>query len=327
MSYLRVISVSLFDSTLWNAFCYSFGALDVSCPVIRYTFPPAPGSYLGMLLLRARFDCTHLRAKLLQHWRPQSELSSDVILFFQVNNTPVAKVKTKDQSKRVALEPRFHRSCSSERVSSSQSNVMSDSPCDCTSTNRPSSKYGVYNLSSASSDSHKATKGSTHGEARLSRTFSFSGTSHADEHAGSNAGIGSLRHASDIECRASVYDNVPSCSVSPSDASMEQGTVHTQDCAGYPQNDTVFDDPSRSRHLLSRTESEDDLSSISSQEEDDDIENADSSGGVFNVKSKGKVMGSVDSGVPSSPVLRSPRYAVCSLFYFVIRSICLFWLF
>ncbi len=145
--------------------------------------------------------------------------------------------------------------------------------------------------------------GTSQSDPRLSRTFSFSGTVQIDDVAMSKGY--SSNYSTSTDYRASVYDNVPDCCFD--DGIVKMGEF-PQD-ADYPQGDAVFDEnlPSSPGQLRRQAESEDDLSSISSQEEDD-IEHIANPGVGLNRDIKNKVLGSVDSGVPSSPVLRSPRY-------------------
>ncbi len=109
-----------------------------------------------------------------------------------------------------------------------------------------------------------------------------------------------------LDDRTSFYDNVPNFSISDTNVAKARGFSEIEDLA---QDDAVFEDTlvKGQDQLRGPTESEDDLFSISSQDEED----GDNNPGVdLSRATKSKVMGSVDSGVPSSPVLRSPRYAL-----------------
>ena len=199
---------------------------------------------------------------------------------------------------------------------------MLNSSGDASSTKRPPSKYGIYDVNigpNASRTVNAPFPVAGKEESRYSRTFSFSGTfgseQHEDETRVPFSSSASTSNVLDDNNRGSFYDNIPMIIVSHSE--NDNATLGT--CT----SDSVFDEavPCSSKDFTAHNDSEDDLSSVSS-DEDEDEEDAEHLG-ISEAQSDGrindKVMGSVDSGVPSSPILRSTRFvsfiAVCQLMY------------
>eukprot|EP00794_Sanderia_malayensis_P006972 gene6972-7757_t len=226
--------------------------------------------------------------------------------------TPASKDQQQKQGSS-ANPTNIHRTLSTVQFNGGHIEDVANQSSDANnvSRKRPASKYGVYDLSAVDSlnqlgEASSRLEFTQAPDSRLSRTFSFSGTCQMNND--------SMRMMSESDaatcstnpdCRASVYDNVP-------DSNMNVDVVRTGDFphdAEYPQSDAVVDDvvPTSPVQLKRRAELEDDLLSISSsQEEEDDVVNLATTRGEFDRDINNKVMGSVDSGVPSSPVLRSP---------------------
>ena len=132
---------------------------------------------------------------------------------------------------------------------------------------------------------------------KLLRNLSFSGTSKSmiDQMIG-------------YSTRKSIYDNVNLPITSSSDNIYDKTDASVFD-SGLAVSNTIFP-----RQFANRTESDDDISLISSPEYDDEFEALDSKNKVPSCDvyasdvSSGKVTSSIDSGVAASPILRSPRY-------------------
>lgn len=169
---------------------------------------------------------------------------------------------------------------------------------------RPSSKYGIFDIqSNACLDNCAGPRDGANVDTTFSRTYSFSGTRQTSS---SQWGRSTSRSTSDViqnNSRLSVYDNVPMAAKNPSNAFFQ-----TSDMS---QNDSVFDESvgASQTRFVRHLESDDDLSSVSSAPEyDDDFDAVDNQAKpIITDVCSNKVMGSVDSGVPSSPFLRSPR--------------------
>lgn len=186
---------------------------------------------------------------------------------------------------------------------------------DASNTKRPSSKYGIYDINSgptAPRTVNSAFPTPCKEEPRLSRTFSFSGTFGSGQHEVTVpfSSSASTSNVLDDNNRGSFYDNIPMIIVSHSE--NDNATLGT--CT----SNSVFDDavPCCSKDFTAHNDSEDDLSSVSSNEDEDEEDTGHLviSGAQLDGRINDKVMGSVDSGVPSSPVLRSPRFVSCVSF-------------
>lgn len=127
--------------------------------------------------------------------------------------------------------------------------------------------------------------------------------------------------------RNSIYDNVPSVNgvTSPDVAMLNKvlpGDVNIEFDDGYfvADLDIHVNQKMNVQQHVSSEDDDDDIESLSSQDDGEEIDeevesihslnHLDIPGGMPELKKSG--MGSVDSGVPSSPVMRSPRW-VCLL--------------
>ena len=171
---------------------------------------------------------------------------------------------------------------------------------------RPSSKYGIYNLQQGTEDSTRDDDDVFrvgNEENRLPRTLSFSGTLESVKNESGGTFIACRSTGDVLEYNNSVgfYDNVPFQADDSSGTTRQRSEAST--------SDSVFDESARTNRgqFLSHMESDDDISSISSCPDYDDNYDGARNETSNITTSNCKVMGSIDSGVPSSPVLRSPR--------------------
>ena len=222
----------------------------------------------------------------------------------QVKNSALRKANLSSRADPLCSNQLFSQQCSTASLDHiKSSNYSSTLLVEMHGRKRPSSKYGIYSVDRAVTDVDTVVKdiGIPGQEPRLSRTFSFSGTSESNDLA-SNASQLTSASTSDVflkENRLSFYDNVPI--LADSEPNCKYIAASLTDSA---LKESV---PMRRKHFASQMESDDDMSSVSSPEDDEDLETAER----FSLAaSSSKGMGSVDSGVPSSPVLRSPRYVV-----------------
>ena len=241
----------------------------------------------------------------------------------QFKNSPLRKIRLKENSEASSDSKKHHE----KRQCFSESSEMLNSSGDASSTKRPPSKYGIYDVNTGPNASRTVTTPfavTGEEEPRFSRTFSFSGTygseQHEDEVRVPFSSSASTSNVLDDNNRGSFYDNIPMIIVSHSE--NDNATLGT--CT----SDSVFDEtvPCSSKDFTAQNDSEDDLSSVSSDEDEDeeDTEHLDISGAQSDGRINDKVMGSVDSGVPSSPILRSPRFvpfiALCQFIKFIRKS-------
>ncbi|XP_065058049.1 stAR-related lipid transfer protein 13-like isoform X1 [Rhopilema esculentum] len=218
----------------------------------------------------------------------------------RVKNLALRKANLSSRADPLCSNQLFSQQCSASSMDHiKSSNSSSSLLVEMHGRKRPSSKYGIYSVDRAVTDVDTVAKdiGIPGQEPRLSRTFSFSGTSESNDLA-SNASHLTSASTTDVfskENRLSFYDNVPIL------ADSEPNYKYI----GASPTDSVFKEsvPMRRKHFASQMESDDDMSSVSSPEDDEDLETAER---LSLAASSSKGMGSVDSGVPSSPVLRSP---------------------
>ena len=263
----------------------------------------------------------HILKFLLSYYRQRKKCIFKVILIcfcFQVGSSPTESgSKHQDFAARAELNcqkaqsPKFRRH--PEKLRSSSVDMADEND------NIPfkgdkgrSSKHGLYDLNLSSPESPPTQK------TRLSRTFSFSGTYPLDETCtDSTDGINTDTSVDDTclsasvrmnSPRKSVYDNVPilNSKITCSDRSINNSDqdLQTSNTAFRPIPEITHRAPSNVESDLS---SEEDLSSQEDPDEDG-MDHLNVPGEVFEPSFPDKVMGSVDSGVPSSPVLRTPGY-------------------
>ena len=173
---------------------------------------------------------------------------------------------------------------------------------------RPSSKYGIYNLQEGSQcvDNDKEAALASEGS-KLLRTLSFSGTCKSPTNQsdtkvftynGTKEAVGTTK-------RISFYDNVP--------LPVARDTRQKSETSVHGPLLTVSD-ATTPRQFPNHIESDDDdLSSMSSPEYDEEYDGlGNRENNLHDICNDGinsKVVGSVDSGTHSSPILRSPRYS------------------
>ena len=183
---------------------------------------------------------------------------------------------------------------------------------------RPSSKYGIYNLQQGNQCLNKDDKAGTAKESgKLLRNLSFSGTSHPhiDQTDMSCVAYKDTNDVLGSSNRISFYDNVPL----PITMDYARNTYQKSETL---RNDSVctVSEPTNPRQFVHHTESDDDLSSVSSPDDEyDALDNKDQDHNVLRSDTNSsEILDSLDSGVSSSAVLRSPRYLCNWLHSFLI---------
>ena len=171
---------------------------------------------------------------------------------------------------------------------------------------RPSSKYGIYNLQQGNQCLSKDEEaGTTNQGSKLPRNLSFSGTSHPHINQTDTSFV-ACKDTNDVletSNRVSFYDNVPLPTMMDYARNIYQKSETLR-------NDSIctVSEPTDRKQFVHNTESDDDLSSVSSPDDEYDVLDNKDQNDMRSDMGSNDILNSLDSGVSSSAVLRSPRY-------------------